>query len=77
MNEFECDNQSHCHDPIIIGEDQNAIRVICKQCKNQCVIRKDWRGVPFNRQYSEIFKREILQPNSNLFYKYYPMHLKT
>ncbi len=73
----ECNNISQCHDPIVIGEDDNAMRVFCRQCKNQYVIRKDWRGVPENRQYSKIFQKEILQGNDNLFYKYYPMHLRT
>lgn len=72
---MECDNISFCHDPITIGEDENAQRVFCLQCKNQYVIHKDWRGVPDNVQYSEIFKKEILQPRDNLFYKYYPQHL--
>lgn len=76
-NEFECDNISYCHDPITIGEDGNAIRVFCRQCNNQYLIRKDERGVVDNREYSKIFKKEILQPNSNLFYKYYDTHLRT
>lgn len=73
----ECNNQSSCHKPIVIKEDESAMRVLCTECKNQYVIRKDWRGVVDNIQYSKIFKREILQPNSNLFYRYYPQHLKT
>lgn len=77
MMEFECDNISNCHDPITIGEDNNAIRVFCRQCKHQYVIRKDWRGVAENRQYSEIFKRDVLQGNDNLFYKIHPQHLRT
>ena len=71
-----CDNFSSCHTPITIGEDNNASRVMCTTCKEQYVLRKDYRGVHFNRQYSEIFKKEILQGHENLFYKYYPQHLK-
>lgn len=74
---MECDNISYCHNPITIGEDQNALRVLCTQCKNQYIIRKDWRGVPLNRDYSNIFRKEILQGNDNLFYKYYSMHMRT
>lgn len=74
---MECDNTSYCHNPITIGEDQNALRVLCTQCKNQYIIRKDWRGVPLNRDYSNIFRKEILQGNDNLFYKYYSMHMRT
>lgn len=72
----ECDNISACHDPITIGEDSSAMRVYCKNCKHQYVIRKDWRGIPVNRDYIKIFKRDVLQGNDNLFYKYYPQHLK-
>ena len=74
---YTCDNVSNCHDPIVIGEDSNATRVICKICKEQFVIRKDWRGVHLNRQWSEVFKRDVLQGNDNLFYKIYPKHLRT
>ena len=76
-SDFECDNLSRCHDPIIVGDDLNAQRVYCTQCKNQYIIRKDWRGVCENRSYSKIFRKEILQPHQNLFYKYYPMHMRT
>lgn len=54
----------------------NAARVFCKECKEQYVIRKDYRGVPLNRQYAEIFKRDILQGGDNLLYKYRPQFLK-
>lgn len=74
-NKNECDNISKCHNPITIGEDDNALRVLCSECKNQYIIRKDWRGVPDNKQYSEIFRRETLQGHQDLFYKYYPQWL--
>lgn len=74
---FECDNVAFCHNPITIAEDESALRAICTQCKNQYIIRKDWRGVIDNRQYSKIFRKETLQPHQNLFYKYYPQHLRT
>jgi hypothetical protein len=71
-----CDNIRACHNCDIIAEDMNAARVICKECKEQYVIRKDYRGVPLNRQYAEIFKRDILQGGDNLLYKYRPQFLK-
>jgi hypothetical protein len=71
-----CDNKSRAHDPITIGEDNNAQRVLCKECKSVIVIRKDWRGAPEKRQYAEVFKRDILQRSENLFYKYYPQYLQ-
>ena len=70
-----CDNTRAAHDPQIIGEDDNALRVQCRECKTIEVIRKDWRGVPENRQYARFYKRDILQGNDNLLYKYYPQHL--
>lgn len=75
--DYECDNISNCHDPITIGEDSNALRVICKQCKNIYVLRKDPNtGAPEKKEYSKIFKRDILQGNDNLFYKIYPQYLR-
>lgn len=71
-----CDNKSRCHTPKIIAEDQNAMRVICEACNHQYVIRKDpIKGVPENRAYSKIFKKDVLQGNDNLFYKYNPQFL--
>ncbi len=70
-----CDNVQSCHNPIVIGEDNNAIRVVCNHCWVQQTIRKDWRGVSENRQYSKIYKKDILQGTENLFYKYYPKYL--
>lgn len=72
---MECNNKSECHNLIELATDNNATRVICSQCYHQYVVRKDWRGVPENRQYSKVFRRDSLQPNTNLFYKYYPQFL--
>lgn len=73
---MECNNFSNCHDPITIGEDYNALRVFCKICKHQYVIHKDITLAPEKRLYAKIFKRDILQPRENLFYKVYPHYLK-
>ncbi len=70
-------NLEHCHKPITIGEDNNALKWICTECKEHGIIRKDARGVLLNREYAKVYRREILQPNTNLFYKYYPQYLKT
>lgn len=71
-----CNNISSCHEPVHIGEDQNALRVLCTHCKTQFVIRKDpFKGVPEKRQYIEIFRKESLQGGQNLFYKYYPQFM--
>lgn len=74
---YTCDNVADCHNPVILGEDANAMRVMCSECKIQEVIRKDWREVPENRQYSKFFKRDILQGNDNLLYKYHNEYLRT
>jgi hypothetical protein len=71
-----CNNLANAHNPIVISEDDNVVRVICSECKQQEVIRKDWRGVPENRQYSKFFKRWILQGNDNLFYKYHDEYIR-
>ena len=76
MNNYTCDNVSNAHDMLLIAEDHNAARVMCKECKEQYVIRKDHRGVPLNRQYIKLFKRDVLQGGDNLLYKYHPNFLK-
>ena len=72
----QCDNKSNVHDPITIGEDYNAMRVQCKICKHSYVIHKDFTLAPEMRSYAKIFKRDILQPKENLFYKVYPQYLR-
>ncbi len=72
---MNCNNISNCHNPKVIADNDNATRVICQECKQQFVIRKDWRGIHENRQYSKIYKRDILQPKDNLFYKHYDQYL--
>lgn len=74
---YQCDNVSQCHDMLVIDDGDSAMRVFCKLCTHQYVIRKDpIKGVPENRQYSKLFKRDVLQGNSNLFYKYHPEFLR-
>ena len=66
----ECNNTSATHDPFVLHDDRNALRVFCKTCKKQERIGKDRHGNPENKLYIEWFKRDSLQPNSNLYYKY-------
>ena len=73
---YECNNVRACHNMKVLVEERNAVRVICKECKNQYVIHNDWRGAPEKRLYAKLFKRDILQGNDNLFYKYHPEYLK-
>jgi len=72
-----CDNRRKCHDPLVLADGDSAMVVICKECKHSYVIRKDqFRGNPEIRSYVKIFRRDALQGNDNLFYKYYSQHLK-
>jgi len=65
-----CNNLDSCHDPEIIGEDNSAILVVCRECYKEELIGKDSKGSPETLAYSEFFKRELLQPDAPLFYKY-------
>lgn len=68
-NDMICDNINHCHDNIQITETDDGLRVICKVCKQINILRKDRYSRFNNRQYSKVFKRDILQPGTNLYYK--------
>lgn len=72
-----CDNTRACHNPTVLGEDSNAARVMCRECKETQVLRKDWREVFENRAYSRFYRRDSIQPNTDLFYKYYPDYIRT
>lgn len=51
-----CDNVKNVHDPVTIT-DTEAIRVICKQCKHQFVVRKYIdKGTPEIREYAYIYR---------------------
>lgn len=65
-----CDNLNHCHDNVVINETKDGIRVFCKNCKEINIIRMDETGRSDNRLYSKVFKKDILQPSENLYYKY-------
>lgn len=72
-----CNNKSQCHTLLVITDGDSAMRVVCTTCKQPIVIRKDInKEVPEKRQYAEVFKKDILQGNDNLFYKYHPEYLK-
>ncbi len=71
-----CDNHKRCHDPFVIEDNDEAMRVVCKQCWQHVIIRKDpIKKVPLNREYIKFFRKLTLQGNHNLFYKYYPEFL--
>jgi len=73
-----CNNVSNAHRLKEIDDGDTAMRVICQECWKQFTIRKDpIKGVPEKRQYAKIFKRDIMQGNDNLLYKYHHEFLKT
>jgi len=68
-----CDNIQEAHDNIVINETPDGIRTYCKICGKVNVIRKDpFSGRMDNIEYSKVFKRDLLQPSENLYYKYLP-----
>lgn len=64
-----CDNKNSVHNNEIINETPDGIRVRCKECKEINVLRMDKDGRMNNRKYSKVFKRDLLQPGENLYYK--------
>lgn len=66
-----CDNINQCHDNVVINETTDGIRTYCKLCGKINVLRIGTDGRYNNREYSEIFKRDLLQPGENLYYKYH------
>ncbi len=74
---MECNGVHSVHNPITVSEDMNALRVVCKECWHQYVIRKDpFKGSPEIKEYARIFRRDILQPKDRLFHKIYPQYLR-
>jgi len=67
-----CDNINSVHDITVINETPDGIRTRCKICGQIDVLRCDKDGRFNNKQYSKIFKRDILQPSDNLYYKIFP-----
>lgn len=71
-----CDNKAQCHSLVAISDGDSGMRVLCTNCHTPFVIRKDrFKEVPEKRSYAKIFKKDILQGNDNLFYKYHPEYL--
>lgn len=65
-----CDNINSCHDNKLINETKDGVRFICKECKEISVFRIGLDGRMDNRAYAKVFKRDSVQPGSNLYYKY-------
>ena len=67
----ECDNLNCCHDCQTTNEEDDGLRLICKQCKHIYILRCDKDGRFNNREYQKIYRKDTLQPNTNLYYKYH------
>jgi len=65
-----CNNYSSCHNAEVLNEDNSAILVYCTHCGAQERIGKDIKGTPELRLYSEWFKKDVLQPDAPLYYRY-------
>jgi len=76
MSRKICDNIEKCHNPTVVGEDESTMLVYCNECEGEFHIPKDHRGILNNEEYLKIFRRETLQGNQDLFYRYYSQHLK-
>lgn len=64
-----CDNINNYHSNKIIGQNEEGIRTYCTRCHEVNVIRIGFDGRYNNREYARIFKEDLLQPGSNLYYK--------
>lgn len=67
------DNINSVHKMITLKDDERIIEAYCERCKNRYYVRKhQGRTDP---AYNKIFKRDVLQRSSNLYYKEYPQNL--
>jgi hypothetical protein len=67
-----CNNKSNCHDNRMITHEQDGVRYICTICWQQNVLRIGEDGRMNNREYTKVFKRDLLQPSDNLYFKVHP-----
>jgi hypothetical protein len=68
---MKCDNRNNVHDPIQIADDPGGLRYICKTCKEVMILRRGYDRFN-NKEYTKVFKRDLLQPHDNLYFKVYP-----
>ena len=67
LNNMCGDNVNNVHKMKTIVDDERIIEAFCERCKNRYYIRKyDGRTDP---KYNKIFRRDTLQPGTNLYYK--------
>lgn len=65
------DNIHSVHKTKILEEAPDVTVAYCERCKERfCVRSGDKRG------HARLFKREILQPHENLYFKEYPQRMR-
>ena len=68
------DNINSVHNMKYLQDDKAIIVAYCDRCKKRFYFRKyENRTDP---RYFSVFKRDILQQGTNLYYKEYPKHLR-
>ena len=67
-----CDNVSNVHDNVMVKHESDGVRYRCKICNQINVLRIGADGRMENRNYTKVFKRDLLQPHDNLYFKIYP-----
>lgn len=70
------DNINSVHKMVNLFEWDDCLVAYCERCKEKVYIRKDEKGRP-EPKYAKLFKRDLLQPGSNLYYKEYPNRMHT
>lgn len=67
-----CDNISNVHENFMMNEEPDGVRYICDHCKQQNVLRIGLDGRMENRLYTRVFKKDVLQPHDNLYFRVHP-----
>lgn len=64
----------HVHDYVTIGENNDAVVEICKECKKRLITRKDSKGRVNNKEYLKEHVRDTAQPKGptkKIFNRFY------
>lgn len=72
-----CNNISALHWPEVLNDSGGAIVAHCKLCHAIGIFRYDGEGRPNNREYSKWFKRDTIQQDHPLYFKYHESQVAT
>ena len=70
------DNKTRVHKMKVLLDTNEVVVGYCEYCKHRDFSRKDKEGRP-EPKYGKIYKRDTLQPSSNLYYKEYKGRMNT